>query len=30
VQGTRKVRNVLSTNRDVYLFARRVYRYLQS
>jgi hypothetical protein len=30
VQGTRKVRNVLSANRDVYLFARRVYRYLQS
>ena len=30
VQGTRKVRNVLSANHDVYVFARRVYRFLQS
>jgi hypothetical protein len=30
VQGTRKVRNVLSANRNVYLFARRVYGYLKS
>jgi hypothetical protein len=30
VRGTRKVRNVLSANRDVYLFARRVYGHLKS
>jgi hypothetical protein len=30
VKGTRKVRNVLSANREVYLLARRVYGYLKS
>lgn len=30
VQGTRKVRNLLSANRDVYLFARRIYGHLKS
>lgn len=30
LQGTRKVRNVLSANRNLYLFARRVYGYLKS
>jgi hypothetical protein len=30
VSGTRKVRNLLSANRDVYLFARRIYGHLKS
>jgi len=30
VEGTRKVRTLLSANRDVYLFARRIYGHLKS
>jgi hypothetical protein len=30
VLGTRKVRNALSANRDLYLFARRIYGYVKS
>jgi len=30
VQGTRKVRNLLSANQDVYMFARRIYGHLKS
>jgi hypothetical protein len=30
VEGTRKVRTLLSANRGVYLFARRMYGHLKS